>query len=80
VRLQTFLRLLRKLKKQKGGNNENTYAIEENDNITFVRDGGEGLTVEVGLGDNGALVSLVSERGVDTIIIKAPKVTNNDRR
>ena len=47
------------------------YALEDGDRITFVRDGGGILFVEAG--DEGAPAPLVSESGIDTIIVEAPK-------
>jgi len=47
------------------------YALEEGDRISFVRDGGGVLYVEAG--DNGAPSPLVSESGIDLVVIEVPR-------
>ena len=44
------------------------YALESGDRISFVRDGGGELSVEAG--DEGAPAPLVSESGIDLVIIE----------
>ena len=44
------------------------YALENGDRISFVRDGGGVLRVEAG--DNGAPSPLISENGIDIVVIE----------